>query len=66
MKTTELRALSVDDLKVKLAEQQEESLRRRCNKVVAQLPDVMLIRKGRKDIARIQTVIREKQLGIEK
>ncbi len=59
MKVTELRALSTEELESKLLEMQEEQLRRRCNQVIAQLPNVRLLRQGRRDIARVKTIINE-------
>ena len=59
MKVTELRAMSVEELENKLLEMQEEQLRRRCNQVIAQLPNVRLLRQGRREIARVKTIINE-------
>ncbi len=61
MKVAELRALTVDELENKLLEIQEEQLRHRCNQVIAQLPNVRLLRQGRRDIARVKTIINEKK-----
>ncbi len=61
MKVAELRNLSIDELEGKLVEMEEEQLRRRCNKVISQLPNIMLIRQGRRDIARVKTIINEKR-----
>ncbi|MBF0353178.1 MAG: 50S ribosomal protein L29 [SAR324 cluster bacterium] len=62
MKSSELRLLSIDELQEKLQLAQEEQLRRRCNKAIEQLEDVSLIRFGRREIARIFTIIQEKRL----
>lgn len=61
MKAAELKKLTLDELKARLVEQQEEQMRRRCNHTIGQLPDVQMIRKGRREIARIMTVINQKQ-----
>ena len=61
MKVAELRALSVKELETKVLEMEEEQLRRRCNQVIAQLPNVRLLRQGRRDIARVKTIINEKK-----
>lgn len=61
MKVNELRALSVEELETKLLEIEEEQLRRRCNQVIAQLPNVRLLRQGRRDIAQVKTIINEKK-----
>lgn len=66
MKALDLRSLSIDDLKAKMQDLQEEHLRQRCNKVISQLPNIRLLRQGRKDIARIMTIIREKEIAAAK
>ncbi len=61
MKATKLRGLGIEELEVKLSEMEEEQLRRRCNAVISQLPNVQLIKQGRKEIARIKTILNEKR-----
>lgn len=61
MKVGEIRALSVEELEGKLIEMEEEQLRRRCNQVISQLPNVRLLRLGRRDIAQVKTIINEKK-----
>ncbi|MBF0287205.1 MAG: 50S ribosomal protein L29 [SAR324 cluster bacterium] len=61
MKVAELRNLAIDELEGKLVDMEEEQLRRRCNKVISQLPNIMLLRQGRRDIARVKTIINEKR-----
>lgn len=61
MKVAELRGLSIKELESKALEMEEEQLRRRCNQVIAQLPNVRLLRQGRRDIARVKTIINEKK-----
>lgn len=61
MKTIELRALSIDELESKFSELSEEQLRRRCNQVIGQLPNNRLIKQGRREIARMKTIINEKR-----
>ncbi|MGK5090732.1 50S ribosomal protein L29 [Deltaproteobacteria bacterium TL4] len=60
MKANELRQMPVEELEVKLDELEEEQLRRRCNKVIQQLDNTSLITEGRRDIARVKTIINEK------
>ncbi len=62
MKASELRALPVNELEAKLAELKEEFLRIRCGHVSRQLADVIMIQKTRKTIARIKTILVEKNL----
>lgn len=61
MKVAEMRNLSVDELEEKLAELEEEQLRRRCNKAIQQLENVKSLTFGRRDIARVKTIINEKK-----
>ena len=61
MKASELRALPVNELEAKKTDLKEESLRLRCGHVSSQLADVIMIKKTRRNIARINTVLNEKQ-----
>ncbi len=61
MKASELRALSVEELTQKRDEFKEEHLRLRCNNALKQLQDVQMLKKRRRDIARINTILGEKQ-----
>ena len=60
MKASELRALPANELEAKLKELKEESLRLRCGNVSSQLVDVLMIKKTRREIARVKTVLTEK------
>ena len=60
MKASELRALPVNELDAKLIELKEEFLRLRCGNVSSQLADVLMIKKTRREIARVKTVLNEK------
>jgi len=64
MKASELRELSIPELKEKLRELREELFNLRFQKTVHQLENPMRIRQVKRDIARILTVIREKELNI--
>jgi large subunit ribosomal protein L29 len=65
MYVSELRAMS-DDKLVDLFEDQKESLYRlRLQKATGELVDTTTFRKTRRDIARILTVIRERELAAE-
>ena len=61
MKAPELRSLPVNELEAKRNELKEEYLRLRCGHVSRQLADVIMIKKTRRNIARINTVLNEKQ-----
>ncbi len=63
MKTTELTELSVDDLKARLAELTEERFRLRFRSATESIENPMRFRALRRDIARIKTVLRARELG---
>ena len=58
MKATELQDMSLDDLKAKLAELTEERFRLRFRSATEAIENPMRFRTLRRDIARIQTVLR--------
>jgi large subunit ribosomal protein L29 len=60
----ELRTVSADDLAEKLAEAKEELFNLRFQNATGQLDNTARLRAVRKDIARIYTVMRERELGI--
>ena len=61
---SELRALSPEDLAEKLAEAKEELFNLRFQAATGQLESHGRLRLVRHDIARIYTVLRERELGI--
>ncbi len=60
----ELRSVEADDLAAKLAEAKEELFNLRFQNATGQLDNTARLRAVRKDIARIYTVMRERELGI--
>ena len=66
MKASELRALPVNELEAKRNALKEEYLRLRCGHVSRQLADVIMIKKTRRNIALINTVLNEKQKQLSK
>ncbi|WP_412902269.1 50S ribosomal protein L29 [Aeromicrobium sp. 179-A 4D2 NHS] len=60
----ELRDLTAGDLAEKLKEAKEELFNLRFQNATGQLDNTARLRTVRKDIARIYTVIRERELGI--
>ncbi len=62
MKVEELRKLSLKDLMKKEEELKKELLRLRFKKKIEGLPNPMQIRNTKRDLARVLTIIREKQL----
>ena len=63
MKPRELKDMSVADLQTKLAELTEERFRLRFRSATEAIENPMRFRALRRDIARIQTVLREKELN---
>ncbi len=61
MKASELRALPVNELEAKMTDLKEEYLRLRCGHVSRQLADVIMIKKTRRNIASLNTVLTEIQ-----
>ncbi|OAQ21061.1 50S ribosomal protein L29 [Thermosulfurimonas dismutans] len=64
MKAEELRQLAIPELKEKLRELREELFNLRFQKSIHQLENPMRIKQVKRDIARVLTVIREKELNI--
>jgi large subunit ribosomal protein L29 len=64
-KATELRQLGEEELVGKLREAKEELFNLRFQAATGQLENNTRLRTVRKDIARIYTLMRERELGIE-
>jgi large subunit ribosomal protein L29 len=62
MKAQELKKLSLQDLRKKEEELRRELLRLRFKKKVEGLPNIMSIRNTKRELARVLTIIREKEL----
>lgn len=60
MKTNEMRALSAEELKTKLADAREELMKLRFQVVSGQLTDTSRMPVVRKEISRIQTILNER------
>jgi large subunit ribosomal protein L29 len=63
MTGSELREMSVDDLKAKLTELSEEKFRLRFRSATEAIENPIRFRHLRRDIARVMTVLRAKELG---
>ena len=63
MKATEIRKMSVSDLEAKLADLKKDLFFLRMQHATNHLDNPTRISATRRDIARVKTVIREKQLG---
>ena len=60
-KTAELRELSVEDLRAKAKELDDQSFRLRLQKAMGQLESPIKVRTTRRELARIKTIIRQKE-----
>ena len=64
MKINEIRDMSTEELQVKLADLKKELFNLRFQHATNQLDNPMRIAATKKDIAKVSTVIREKELSI--
>ena len=65
MKTGEIRDLNADEIGARITQLQEELFRLRFRSATQELENPMLLRTLRKDIARLKTVLRERELLTE-
>lgn len=65
MKASELRELSVTELETKISEVKKNLFNLKFQKASGQLDNPMKIKNLKRDIARIETVAREKEIGIK-
>lgn len=65
MKTGEIRELTIDEINARVTQLQEELFRLRFRSATQELENPMLLRTLRKDIARLKTVLRERELQSE-
>ena len=63
MKAVEIRALSADDLQSKLKEARAELFNLRFQMATGQLDNTARVKEGKKDIARIQTEMRAREMS---
>jgi large subunit ribosomal protein L29 len=62
-KTAELRDLSVEDLRQRERDLDDQIFRLRLQKSTGQLESPVKVRTGRRELARVKTIIREKERG---
>ena len=62
MKTKELHELTIDELNTKLKDLKEELFNLRFRHATGQLENPVSLRTCKKDIARVKTIIREREL----
>jgi large subunit ribosomal protein L29 len=63
MKTSALRDLSVEDLRQRERDLDDQIFRLRLQKSTGQLESPVKVRTGRRERARVKTIIREKERG---
>jgi len=63
MRAEEIRELSVADIQARIGELEEERFRLRFRSATEPLEDPLRLRGIRRDIARLQTVLRERELA---
>ena len=66
MKAAELRNLTNEELLKLLEEKKRTLMNLRFQNVLGQLTDYSQISKTRKDVARIKTILRERELGVRR
>ncbi len=65
MKTSEIRLLSIEELRSKLADARQELMNLRFQIVTGQLTDTSRLKQSRREIARFETILRERELAEE-
>ena len=65
MKTSEIRLLSTEELRTKLTDTRHELMNLRFQVVTGQLTDTNRLKQSRRDIARYETLLRERELAEE-
>ena len=66
MNATEMRELTVDDLQARVKDLDDQIFRLRIQKSMGQLEAPGKVREVRRDLARLKTIIREKELQAAK
>jgi large subunit ribosomal protein L29 len=62
MKAAKVREMGLEELRTKDRELQEQLFRLRVQQSIGQLDNTIKLRQTRRDIARVKTVLREKQV----
>ncbi len=65
MKAQEIRALSTDEVKVRLNDMEEEFFNLRAQFTIGQLENFNRLTELKRDIARLKTILRERELAAE-
>jgi large subunit ribosomal protein L29 len=64
MKASEIRDMSADEVRAQIQDQEEELTNLRLQLATHQLEDGLAVRKARRDVARLRTVLRAHELGV--
>ncbi len=65
MKAEEIRLLSAEEIRSKLADTRQELMNLRFQTVTGQLTDTSRLPQIRREIARFETILREKELAVQ-
>jgi large subunit ribosomal protein L29 len=65
MKSSEIRALNPEEIKSRLSDAREELMKLRFQQVTGQLTDTSRLRIVRRDVARMETILREQMAQVE-
>ncbi len=65
MKPAEIRNLSTDEIRAKLADARQELMNLRFQFVTGQLTDTSRLKQTRREVARFETVITEREIAAE-
>ena len=63
MKAAEIRDLTDEEIRERISDSQEELFRLRFRSATQQLDNPLLIRQLRRDVARMKTILRERETG---
>jgi large subunit ribosomal protein L29 len=63
MNSSEMRLLSIEELRTKLADARQELMNLRFQVVTGQLTDTSRLKQGRRMIARFETVLHEREIA---
>ena len=66
MKAPDLRQYTVEELKARVYELEEELFNLRFRHVTSELPNPLRMRVIRREIARIKTILKESEIGLRK
>ena len=65
MQASEIREMAPADIQARIAELEEERFRLRFRSATEQLEEPLRLRAIRRDVARLKTVLRQQELGLE-